>query len=42
MVQPLPVCKNQRIYKHKTFKHFAERGKSSIEYNFMVLSFILL
>ena len=27
---PLPVCKNQRIYNHKTFKELAERGKTSI------------
>lgn len=27
---PLAVCRNQRIYKHKTFKHLAERGKTSM------------
>jgi hypothetical protein len=26
---PLEVCKNQRIYRHKTFKGLAERGHSS-------------
>ncbi len=26
---PLEVCKNQRIYRHKTFKGLAERGMSS-------------
>jgi hypothetical protein len=27
---PLPVCKNQRINNHKTFKGIAERGKTSM------------
>jgi hypothetical protein len=27
---PLPVCKNQRIHRHRTFKGVAERGYSSM------------
>jgi hypothetical protein len=27
---PLPVCKNQRIYRHRTFKGTAERGMCSM------------
>jgi hypothetical protein len=27
---PIPVCKNQRIRRHKTFKGIAKRGKSSM------------
>jgi hypothetical protein len=26
---PLKVCHNRRIYRHKVFKGYAERGKSS-------------
>jgi hypothetical protein len=28
----LPVCKNQRINNHKTFKNIAERGKTSMDW----------
>lgn len=28
------VCKNQRIYKHKTFKNIAQRGKTSVGWFF--------
>lgn len=31
---PLPVCKNQRINNHKTFKGLAERGKTSMGWFF--------
>lgn len=31
---PLPVCKNQRIHRHKTFKGIAKRGKSSMGWFF--------
>ena len=27
---PIPVCKNMRIYRHKTMKHMASRSKSSM------------
>jgi hypothetical protein len=27
---PLPVCKNQRIHRHKTFKNIAKRDMSSM------------
>ena len=36
----LEICKNQRIYKHKTFKVVTQRGKTSVDGS-LVLSVIL-